>query len=355
MFRQQYGRSMICSLFFLLVLPASTNYQLRDYGFGSGGADDSQSANYAVLQITGEPGDLRLVGTTYQSGSGLIFTNQANVPAAPTFVNDQNSYNRLKFTLAVGSDPSDSEYAIAISTNDFATTNYVQNDNTIAATLGSEDWQTYAAWGGATGEFVIGLAKSTTYKIKVKARQGDFTETDYSPTASATTSANASLTFDLDVAATDTESAPPYTLALGTLTPGTVATSSNRVWIDFTTNAVAGGSVFVLGANGGLTSAAETYTIGSATADLATAGTGVGIQIASATQTSGGPLTSVSPFNGSGDNVGAIPTALRELVTTSAPLTGGRASFRVKAKVSRAIPEATDYSETLTIVAAGAF
>lgn len=122
---------------------------------------------------------------------------QAHVPAAPSFSNVATNYDRLKFILDDGNNPTDATFAIAISKDDFVTTQYVQSDLTIGNTLGAEDWQTYSAWGGASGSTITGLLANTTYKIKVKAEHGDFTESPYSQTASAAT-VDSTLTFAVD-------------------------------------------------------------------------------------------------------------------------------------------------------------
>ena len=171
----------------LLVLPSSTNYKLRDYGFGAGSQGMPSSTNYEMQGVVGEVGGNELSGTNYNLGPGFIFTQQANVPDLPTFENTANYYNKLVFTVDPSDNPSDSKFAIAISDDDFVTTNYIQDDNTVGSSLGIEDYQTYANWGGAGGEFVIGLASDTTYKIKVKALSGAFTETGFGPIAQATT------------------------------------------------------------------------------------------------------------------------------------------------------------------------
>jgi len=178
----------ISAFFFLMLFafPASTNYKLRDFGFGGGGEDELTSPNYKLEGILGEPSG-EAIGTNFNLGGGLFSTQQASVPPAPTFENNSNFYNKLHFVIDPTGNPSDAEFAIAISDDDFVTTNFVQSDNTVGGTLGSEDFQTYANWGGASGEFVIGLAQDTTFKIKVKARHGEFSETDFGPESSAAT------------------------------------------------------------------------------------------------------------------------------------------------------------------------
>jgi hypothetical protein len=188
----------LCLLgFFLFVFPSSTNYQLRGYGFGSGGEENMTSSNYAADAVTGETSSGQLSGSSYNLGPGLSFEIMANVPAAPAFTNPSNYYNKLKVVLDTGNNPTDTKFAIAISTDNFVTTNYIQNDNTIGSVLGSEDYQTYAAWGGGSGFNVIGLAPNTTYKIKVKSFQGKFSESDTTPIKKAMNFSNRIICLDV--------------------------------------------------------------------------------------------------------------------------------------------------------------
>lgn len=179
--------------------PESTTYELKEYGFGAGGTSGTDSSNYSLFGTAGEIDAGQLSSTNYTANGGLIFTIITNVPAVPSFTNPSNNYDRLEFIIASGSNPTDANFAIAISSDDFVTTEYIQDDDTVGPALGSEDWQTYANWGSASGEYVTGLTPGTTYKIKVKAKQGNYTETQYSATASVAT-AQPSLTFGIDSA-----------------------------------------------------------------------------------------------------------------------------------------------------------
>lgn len=342
----------VCLLF---VLPASTNYQLKDFGYGGGGVGNSASSNYALEGIVGEQNEGQLQGTTYDLGPGLQFTNQANVPPAPTFTNPSNYYNKLHLVLATGGNPSDTKFAIAISTDNFGSdTRYVQDDTTIGATLGLEDYQTYSAWGGASGFDVIGLLAGTTYTVKVKAWQGKFTETSYGPTASAAT-VNPQLTFDIDVSASDTDTDPPFTTDFGDLTPGTVTDSPQKIWVDFTTNGESGGRIYVVASNAGLLSSRASYTINAVTGNLTSLSEGFGVQGTSATQSSGSAFTLAPAYDLTSNNVATTDTTIREIFTTSGPVTGGRGSFLLKAKSSAVTPAASDYTETLTVIASASF
>lgn len=337
----------------LAAMPTSTNYQLNNFNYGSGG-NTSSSTNYQLNSTTGQTGTTPSTSTNYQSKPGNISAQQAYVPVAPTFTNPANYYDKLRFIINPGASPSDTKFSIAISDDNFVTTRYIQNDNTVGAVRGIEDYQTYAAWGGATGQLVVGLNPNTTYKIKANAIQGSFTETEYGPEASAAT-APPSITFDIDVAATDTETSPPFTVSLGSLLPATVTTASNRIWVDVDTNANNGAKVYIRSANAGLRSTARSFTLASVTADLTPATTGFGIQGASATQSSGGPFSIVAPYNVSAQNVGIVDTNNREIFSASAPITAGRASMFIKAKASAQTPASDDYQDTITVVVAASF
>lgn len=339
----------------LLVFPASNNYALRDYTWGGGGTEGSDSTNYSMNAVLGEVSENQLTGTNYNTLPGLAFTQMAAVPSAPTLANTSNYYNQLRLTIATSDNPSDTLYAVAISTDNFSTTQYVQSDNTIGASLGSEDWQTYTNWGGASGEFIVGLDPGTTYYVKVKAQHGGFTETSWGPVASTATSSLA-ISFDIDVASTDTESSAPYELDFGSLTPGSVTTTSDQVWIDLATNAANGGSIFLYGSNSGLYSTTADYTISAVTGNLTALSEGFGLQYVSVTQSAGGPMAVDSPFDGTSENVGTLTTSPQRIFNSSAsPVTAGRASFVTKAKPSSLAPAATDYTDTITIVAAANF
>lgn len=336
--------------------PTSESYKMVNYGFGGGGTASSSSTNYSLFGQIGEVNQGSPSSENYFLGAGLEYTLQASVPAAPTFVNPGNWYNKLKLTInRGGNDPSDYKYAIRIASGS-GQFQYVQNDNTLGSTLGAEDWQSYASWGGSSGFSVIGLYPGSTYTAQVVARQGDFfTQFLWSPTAIASTS-NSSLSFDIDVAPTDTETSAPYTLSLGELAPGSVTTSTDKVWVDFSTNANNGGFVSVNGANSGLQSSTASYTITSATADLTAQQQGYGAINSSVTQTSGGPMEALSPYNGASDNVGVLDTSKRYIYDSSqAAVTGGRVSFSIKAKASSTTPSASDYADVLTILVTGSF
>lgn len=180
--------------------PQSTTYELKQWGFGAGGEASTSSTTYSMFGTAGEINMATAESTTYRTNPGLVYTLQSNVPPAPSFTNPSNNYDRLKIVINTGNNPSDAQFAIAITSNYWQTTNYVKSTYTIGSTLTSSDWLTYTGWGNASGFYVTGLSPSTIYTIKVKARQGNFTETQWGPSMTAAT-VNPSLTFGIDAAA----------------------------------------------------------------------------------------------------------------------------------------------------------
>ena len=337
------GKFRFILLFSFLAFPVGGQYKLDGYNFGGGGSNEIGSSNYSIQG--------RIGGINDGMMAGLAFERQANVPKAPTIYNDGSYYNQLKITLDNSSNPSDTKFAIAVSKDNFVTTKYVNfADYTLGDTLTMTSYRSYSDWGGSSGFMLLGLDVGTTYAAKVKAMQGKYSETQYGPVASGSTVISA-LTFDIDVAETDSETNSPYLISLGDLIPGSIYSSNQKVWVDFETNTTSGGNVYIYGTNGGLYSVTANASIGTTAADLATIGHGFGVQAVNATQTSGGPLSINGLYSGSGEVVGLTDSVVRTIFSSSGAVTGGRASFVVKAKADNSIPAASDYSETLVVVA----
>ena len=181
--------------------------------------------------------------------------------------------------------------------------------------------------------------------------QGSYSETGYGPIASVAT-VNPTLTYEIDVSPIDTQTTPPYLIDLSSLYPGSVITSSSKVWVSLDTNATSGGSVFLYGLNGGLKSSTAGYTISAVSGDLGVLSNGFGAQGVGATQISGGPFNIDAFYSGSGNVVGMTDTLVRQMFYSTTPMTSGRANFVIKAKSDNNVPEAGDYTETLTVIAA---
>ncbi len=329
----------------LAALPSSTTYQLHNYSIGTGGTASSASTTYRVNGTAGEQSTAQSTGTAKAVQSGNNNAQNSNVPTI-TITNVNNFYNKLLITIGTQGNPTDALYAVAISTDAFASNiNYVKSDNTVGTTLVyPTDYRTYSSWGSGSGTTVIGLTPNTTYTVKARAIQGRFTESAYGPTAAASTS-TAQLSFSVS----------PSTVDLGTLSAGSVITATPNGSITLDTNAESGGNVYVASKNAGLKSNVVGPLIVSSTADLSAASSGYGAQGASATQSSGGPFTVASPFNGSTNNVGGLALAFQTIFNSTAPITGGSAQIVIKAKASATTPSASDYTDTLTLVASGSF
>lgn len=180
-------------------LPSSSNYKLQNYSFGAGGTTNSTSSNYGLNGVAGEVEFGQQNSSNFKVGSGLTYMLKANVPGAPTLSIPTNNYDRFLFVLNTSGNPSDTTYALEISTtSDFSSNvNYIKQDGTVGPTLTTADYQTYTGWGGASGTYVTGLTPDVTYYVRAKARQGDFTESEYGPAANITTQ-DPALTFTIN-------------------------------------------------------------------------------------------------------------------------------------------------------------
>src|SRR6266404_5723381 len=92
--------------FILATLPATTNYQLNSYGFGSGGTAGSGTATYSLEGISGELGGQTSTTSNYEVKPGFVETQQANVPKLSSFDNGSGRYyNQLHFVLDQQANP----------------------------------------------------------------------------------------------------------------------------------------------------------------------------------------------------------------------------------------------------------
>lgn len=343
----------------VLAGPTSGAYQLIDYGFGAGGIATSSSSNYMLQGIAGEIETASPSSNGYILWPGLLYTMQPNVPPTPAFINPSpgNNYNLLNLTIDQGGNLSDTNYAIALSTDPSFLTNvqYVQSNNTLGSTI---FWQSYTAWwqsgGAASGTNIIGLSPGTTYYARVQANRGTFTQETYSGIASAAT-INPTFTFLLQ---TTNQSVPPYTVGIGVVNAGQITTSWQKVIATITTNAARGGTVYINGTNAGLKSpTAGNHLIATVQNDLSSGGVteGYGARGISVSATTG-TMELLSPYNLSNNNVGPINTSKNPIAdSTSAPVGSGVVNFELKVKAGTSTPPAVDYADTITVVASGSF
>jgi len=183
--------------------PQSATYELKEYGFGSGGEASMSSTTYSMFGTAGETDMATASSNTYTLEGGLILTIQAAVPPAPTVTNPGTNYDRLHIIIQTGGNPVDTLFAISIS--DGVTTRFIQNDRTMGSVLGEEDWLPYVGditvgWGGVTGFYATNLQNNTPYTVQVKAKQGAYTESAWGPGSSIAT-ADPTFTFGVDTSA----------------------------------------------------------------------------------------------------------------------------------------------------------
>ena len=221
---------------------SSPNYRIENPTLDAGG-EPSSSTNYRSQDSASDIEGDSSSSTNYKAFPGFEQGAYPGVPGVPTLTNTGGTlYNALDFVILTGGNAIDTNYAIAISSDNFATTFFIQTDDTVGS---SPAWQTYANWGSGSGERVTGLASSTTYKIKVKARFGIDTETDYSSEASAATSSPAiTMTFTginsgTSVAGETTSvTSTTNAIAYGSLVINTPSVAAHKVTV--TTNAAGG-------------------------------------------------------------------------------------------------------------------
>ncbi len=324
--------------------PSSTDYRLLDFGFGAGGTATISSQSYGINGILGEVGGASANSNTYQLYPGLIVTEVSFVPPAPTVTNPSSYYNQLQIVINTGNNPSDTKFAVAISPNGFtSTTKYVQADGTLGS---SAVWQTNSLW-GPSGFNVVGLSNGTTYTVKDSAKEGNYQQSAYSATASATT-----------LTPTFSFSLTPNSVAIGQLTAGNVITAPSNVTVTMTTNAVGGGDVYVYDTNAGLLSSSVGHTIAAQSGNLGSVivAEGYGLQGGATSASSGGPMEVLAPYIGTGSTVGTIDTTKRVIFDSSlAPVTTGTGVFSIKAKASNVTKAAPDYADTITVITSATF
>ncbi len=176
------------------------------------------------------------------------------------------------------------------------------------------------------------------------------------------------LTFDLDTASDfhNGESSAPYSVALGTLTTGSVAVSDDSsirmIVAEGDTNAAGGMIVTVMNTNGasGLKSVSvPADTIPSATAPMAAGTANYGLCVASSGLTGFSRATAYNTTcalaSGTNNVVGLTSTPADILNSAGAPVTSAHAEIVVNAAIDSVTPAHSDYEDKLTFIATGTF
>ncbi len=358
MFRFLTGLLAAGGLFFAS-LPATTNYELNSYGFGSGGTANSTTSTYGLEGISGELSGQTATTTNYQAQPGYIETQQANVPLV-TLSNPSSYYDKLHFVIDQQNNPSDALYALQVCIGaDWSgspltcggTTMYVKNDNTLGSTLNVTDYQTYSTW-VASGGNIIGLMPSTTYYIRAKATQGKYTESAYGPSSNAAT-VGQSISFCLYTSDGNCSSSSHATSFSGLLA-GSISNSTPDIKADFSTNADGGGNIYIY-STGALTSTSRPGS------PIDSAPTGTADDLSSLSKGYGAVVTTPSsmipqaPYLNSGSLAGSLSTTIQTILSASAPVNNVGSVIQLKAKVDNLTNAANDYSDTVTVIAAASF
>lgn len=343
----------------------SGSYQIENSTL-DGGGEESSSTNYTSRDSISDIESGSSSSSNYVNPSGFQPGAYPGIPGQPTLTNTGGTlYNSLDFVVVTGDgQQSDTTYAIAISSDDFVTTYFIQTDDTLGT---AEAWQTYAGWNSGTGERVTGLSPSTTYKIKVKASYGagsdaEDTESGYSQTATAATVAP-SLTFSIAgvssgttiAGQTTTVSSSATAIGFGTLTIGDGNPNIAAQSVTVTTNAT-GGYTATARHDQDLTSqnADVIATVSGTNASPAAFGTGV------TTGRFGYHTTDSSLCTGSGsrfsadDTYASMEASPEEIACDTGPVSSQVTQLVYKLVIGN-LQEAGDYQSTVTYIATATY
>lgn len=374
----------------------STNYTILDPKVDSG-TGESSSTNYkALTQINNGVEGNQLSSSLYSVKSGNAYTFMANVPKVKCFetvttvstlctgllhsqgmvqeCGESGCYDRAKFEIDAQNNPTDTVYVIEVSTDSFSTIKVVDATTHTLKSIASKtisDYQTKSAWeSGAYSAFnIFGLLPNTAYSIRIRALHGDYTESSPSPVVNATTSVPTVL-LDLDIGTSSSANTnAPYTINFGALNPETASEATNKIWVDFSTNAVSGSSLYVKDSNSGLFSSSKSYTLASASEDLSLTASGDGFGLKTGTiqsdATATGFMAANSQYQTAGSQqVGAVNSSTPTQILCSSsivsdtcptsngnPVLNGRIEIKLLARASLNASAASDYQTVLTFTA----
>lgn len=150
------------------------------------------------------------------------------------------------------------------------------------------------------------------------------------------------------------------TTGFGSLSSGSVGSTTPNRTITITTNAANGWVAWVKDSNVGLTSAAASKTIATTgtvdgTPSTLSAGTEGYVLDVDETADPGGTMTVDAEYNGGANAGGTLSSTFRTAAVGTAPTSGDVVTLVGKAAIAGNTQAATDYTDTWTIIGAGAF
>jgi hypothetical protein len=381
----------------------SNNFIIEDASVttGSGIFD---STNYSLAGSMGEiTSDDRLMSGTYELTGGEAGGVVASVPKITCFETTTTNittsclslpnskgmqgecgspgcFNKAKIEIDNQNNPYDTLYLVKIEKLTDNTTYYLKSDHTLGLSFTISNFMTKCAiegkdlnnpgcdtntdsdWNPALqSSNVFYLTDNTEYRASVSALNGDFTGTDFSPTANTITKMQ-SIGLDIDVgpaSTPDVNSNAPYTINLSEISPLTPYTAPNLIWLDLASNNSKGLSVYIKDTNNGLFSISKNATIPSENEDLSldpnfNGGYGVKVYNGNTTQTALGPLQRAASYNTvSDDFVGSLLSTNKLLFFTNdsgenkGEIMNGRGGIMVKARATASTPISSDYSDDI--------
>jgi hypothetical protein len=366
----------------------STNFKMIGVST-SGGGGLMDSTNFKLISTAGQiSADPRNYSTNYRINQdpSAIFT--AAQPGVECFETDTDGttdctsgpaellsggmvaicgpggcYDKARFEIQPYVNPEDTLYMVHISEDNFSSDIKCIDGSTFRPkdlpSCDINDFRTEEYW--EDEDFNIkGLQPSTQYYIRISALHGDFTQSDFSTVADATTTAGL-LYFDIDIATEsgyDTESASPYSISFSgseQLVAGAAATTaSSLVWLDVVSSSAGGVAIIQFGKYGGLYSPTTTETILSDSENLDDSGAeGFGLQSYYIDYESSGYLgeiTSTTNYSGSGNVVGAVSTTANKIYDGDGPINDGRMGMYLKARAGVGRTAETDYTEEIYFI-----
>lgn len=318
--------------------------------------------------------------TTYLTKSSVVFTNMNSGGASSLIV---------EFTTSASNTGTNGSLVFSGWTGSGGT-GTVETSQTVSQTLGSTNCKTItgasanlpgsptAAGTAGTGTISLTdatpLVASTSYcYVLTSAVTANPTSTGQGSVA-LTAGSDAATNVEFDIIGNDqvtvNASVPPsFTLALnnnsdnlGALSTGSVV-GTTGVTATVNTNAKNGWYLWGSDANSGLSSATQSYLIGSKTpgtnASLSAGAEGylTGLPASGITQGTGSGVTSATTAyasSGSGNGSG-LNTVPNELASSTGTANGAVVTVKEYAAISGNTPAATDYTDTITLVGAGSF